>query len=162
MNKNAKTWNSIFYILSFYIPMNKYVSLIITIITLVVVDQLSKYIFFDRALFSDFFLLEPFFNPGISRSLPFPYMLSIWVGFLAIWLFLYLFSARIIKYRESVFLIAGALGNTIDRIFFSWVRDFIFVGNRFPIFNTADILLTCGIILVIISELYPCITRKKN
>lgn len=67
-----------------------------------------------------------------------------------------------LKYREAILLIAGALGNTIDRIFLSGVRDFIFIGNRFPVFNIADILLTCGIILVIISELYPCIVRKKS
>lgn len=57
--------------------MNKYVSLLITILILTVADQVSKYRFFDRAMFSDFFLIEPFFNPGISRSLPFPHMLSV-------------------------------------------------------------------------------------
>ena len=142
--------------------MNKYISLILTIIIFVVMDQWSKYVFFDRGFFSDFFFVEPFLNPGISRSLPFPHMLSIWIGYLAIWLFLYLYSAYMLKYWEALLLIAGSLGNTIDRIFFSWVRDFIFIGDRFPIFNVADILLTCGIILVIISELYPCIARKKN
>ncbi|MBQ7075055.1 signal peptidase II [bacterium] len=35
----------------------------------------------------------------------------------------------------------------IDRIFLGGVRDFIAIGS-FPIFNVADILLTCSLILL--------------
>lgn len=51
------------------------------------------------------------------------------------------------------FLIAGALGNLIDRIAFSYVRDFIFV-HFFANFNVADIAVTAGVVLVIIYLLY--------
>ena len=48
-------------------------------------------------------------------------------------------------------LIAGALGNLIDRLAFGYVRDFInFDFIRFPIFNFADVCLTFGIILILI------------
>ncbi|MBQ9021794.1 MAG: signal peptidase II [Eggerthellaceae bacterium] len=47
---------------------------------------------------------------------------------------------------------AGGLGNAIDRLSFSYVIDFInakFIS--FPVFNVADIGVTCGIALLLIS-----------
>lgn len=45
--------------------------------------------------------------------------------------------------------LAGAIGNLIDRIAFGAVRDFIHLDfMSFPIFNVADILLTFGAILI--------------
>ena len=47
---------------------------------------------------------------------------------------------------------AGAIGNTIDRIFFGFVTDFIYFELiNFPIFNIADCYLTvCGFLIVIL------------
>ena len=44
-------------------------------------------------------------------------------------------------------IIAGALGNLIDRIVKSSVTDFIDF-HFFPIFNVADIVVTCGVFLM--------------
>ena len=45
--------------------------------------------------------------------------------------------------------LAGAIGNLIDRILFGAVRDFIHLDfMSFPIFNVADILLTFGAIIM--------------
>ena len=42
-------------------------------------------------------------------------------------------------------IIAGGIGNGIDRIRFSYVIDFIyFKAINFPVFNVADIFVTCG------------------
>ncbi len=47
-------------------------------------------------------------------------------------------------------IIAGGIGNAIDRIRFSYVIDFIyFRAINFPVFNVADIFVTCGAILFI-------------
>lgn len=46
-----------------------------------------------------------------------------------------------------LFLISGALGNFIDRIFHQYVIDFIYFSIiNFPVFNVADIYVTCGVI----------------
>ena len=48
-------------------------------------------------------------------------------------------------------LIGGAFGNLYDRIFQGSVTDFIsFDIIRFPVFNVADIFVTCSFILLII------------
>ena len=50
---------------------------------------------------------------------------------------------------------AGAAGNMIDRIRLSYVVDFLdFTCIDFPVFNVADILVTCGLILFFILSLW--------
>ena len=54
------------------------------------------------------------------------------------------------------FIAAGAVGNFIDRLFLSYVRDFIyFCLIDFPVFNVADIYITCATaILILLMLLY--------
>lgn len=55
---------------------------------------------------------------------------------------------------------AGALGNTVDRIMYGYVVDFIkteFI--NFPVFNIADIAITVGAALMVISV---CLEDRKN
>jgi signal peptidase II len=48
-----------------------------------------------------------------------------------------------------VFLISGALGNIIDRVVNGYVVDmFDFCLINFPVFNVADIYVTCSVILL--------------
>jgi signal peptidase II len=59
----------------------------------------------------------------------------------------------------DVFMLAGAVGNTIDRIFFGYVTDFIYVEIiNFPIFNFADCCITVAAALTIVMIL----TRYKE
>ena len=52
---------------------------------------------------------------------------------------------------SMIMLIAGALGNLIDRVFRQEVVDFLkFEFINFPIFNFADTLLTIGVIIFLI------------
>lgn len=55
----------------------------------------------------------------------------------------------------TVVLIAGALGNYIDRIYQKYVVDFIyFKPINFPVFNVADIYVTCSVALLFITIIF--------
>lgn len=59
--------------------------------------------------------------------------------------------------------IAGGLGNVIDRIVYGYVVDFIeplFV--NFAVFNFADCCITVGAALIIIYEIYELFSEKKK
>jgi signal peptidase II len=54
--------------------------------------------------------------------------------------------------------IGGAVGNLIDRVRSGEVIDFIEVGPRahpFPVFNVADMGVTCGVALLVLAALFP-------
>jgi len=54
-----------------------------------------------------------------------------------------------------IFIIAGAIGNFIDRLRFSYVVDFIYFKLiNFPIFNVADIYITCSCAVLILLILF--------
>lgn len=71
------------------------------------------------------------------------------LGVLAYW---YLKKPEHILMKTSLTLLfAGALGNAIDRIFRGYVVDFIETAFiDFPVFNVADIAITCGAVIMAI------------
>lgn len=65
-------------------------------------------------------------------------------------------------FRISVTLIiAGALGNFIDRVFLGYVRDFISFSFFNPIFNIADSSLSIGVCLFILYALLDIFKEQK-
>tara|TARA_B100000609_G_C16957288_1_gene302162 strand:- start:365 stop:598 length:234 start_codon:yes stop_codon:yes gene_type:complete len=62
-----------------------------------------------------------------------------------------------IKKYSLLMILAGALGNVFDRIFYRAVPDFIdfHVGNfHWFIFNVSDIFITSGVIMMILIEIF--------
>ena len=56
-------------------------------------------------------------------------------------------------------MLAGAIGNIIDKIFRGFVVDFLeFEFVNFPVFNVADIFVTVGAVIVAVAILL----RKEN
>jgi signal peptidase II len=54
------------------------------------------------------------------------------------------------------FILAGALGNGVDRFLFGYVVDFLdFRLINFPVFNIADVCINIGIIFLLIASFYP-------
>lgn len=54
-----------------------------------------------------------------------------------------------------VVLIAGAIGNFIDRIYLGYVVDFLYFKLiNFPVFNVADIYVTCSAFLLVILVMF--------
>ncbi len=74
------------------------------------------------------------------------------------------------KYLQVVILLilAGTIGNFIDRLMYGGVTDFIsfvFGSYSFPVFNLADCFLVVGVILLLINFLFideKAIFKKKN
>ena len=61
------------------------------------------------------------------------------------------------------FVLAGALGNLIDRVRWGWVIDFIDVGIgtlRWPVFNIADSAITVGVIIWSLQLLFSRPARR--
>jgi signal peptidase II len=67
------------------------------------------------------------------------------------------FGPKMIKLEQLGygFILAGALGNGLDRFIFGYVVDFIdFRLIRFPVFNLADVSINIGIVLLLIATFY--------
>ncbi len=136
--------------------------LIISLI-LVLVDQISKYLVRSTMelhetipVIKNFFHLTYVSNDGMAFGINFPggiYIFTIISFLLTIFLIVYLWSERkgnIILRISLAMIIAGAIGNFVDRLIFKEVVDmfdFIFWGYHWYIFNVADSSVTVGMIL---------------
>ena len=114
---------------------------LILMVGLLAIDLFTKYFFYDLQLGSKISFIQPMFNLGISRSMKVPGFVSIGIGWISLLLFILIYHKKYISWVLAALLIAGTLGNMVDRIWLGGVRDFLTVGNWFPVFNFADILL---------------------
>ena len=66
------------------------------------------------------------------------------------------FTARMLPLRIiTVCLAAGAVGNMIDRLFRHYVVDFLYFSLiDFPVFNVADIYITCCAVLLVLFVIF--------
>ena len=148
------------------------------ILAIFLIDRFSKVyvIYLDNKfngeeIFSSKFLnIQLIWNKGIAFGL-FSFnqenLYNILTGiiFIIIIFILYLFfnSNGVKKYSITIIL-AGAIGNLYDRIFFRAVPDFIdlHIGNfHWFIFNVSDIFITIGVVLMIILEIFEKPIIKK-
>lgn len=139
----------------------------------VVLDLLTKIIFFGKNLtvLPGIIGVRPLsaLNTGgawgiLSGSLPL--LIAVTLLFLAGAVFaerhfrqthpLYVFS--------FAFIVGGALGNLLDRIFLGGVRDFIFFEfwHTFPTFNLADSFLSIGMLILLIFTLFFYKPNEQN
>lgn len=132
------------------------------ILVVVVIDQLAKYLVRNTMdygqsipIIDKVFYLTSHRNPGAAWGI-----FSGQTGFLIAIAFIaiigFLVYARTVKDKLTRIafglLIGGATGNVIDRLIFGEVTDmFDFRFINYPIFNTADIFLVSGVILLLIS-----------
>lgn len=129
--------------------MKKYLPILMRTPLLILLDQISKYFFYDKLFLSNRSIIQGAFNTGISRSLPIPQLITIILTIIVIILIFYYYHNNKISWIAIIFLIWWAIWNLIDRILLWWVRDFISIWNRFPIFNLADILINIWVIILI-------------
>lgn len=94
------------------------------------------------------------------------WLIVISVVFLAL-IFIYNHFAtekNLLYYIAYSFILGGAIGNLIDRVFLGYVRDFIRADfMNFPIFNIADSFLSVGVVLFCVFFIFclPKMEKKK-
>lgn len=117
--------------------------------------------FLDRPLLLAGFGLTPGENTGIAFGMRFPpasQAAAIALAFAVVLVLAYR-DARSSWHRAGYGLIlAGALGNILDRLGDGAVTDFFRVGV-FPIFNVADSLITIGVTTILLEIVYG---RRKH
>ena len=111
-------------------------------------------------------LLHKLFNFEIFANNPqlylnvrmgFFYFITICVTIFLIYLYTKIPAEKRYKYMDYIllFFIAGAIGNLIDRMTLKYVVDFLYFKLiNFPIFNVADIYVTCAAFAMIAFGLF--------
>lgn len=77
--------------------------------------------------------------------------------FIVVWLWRCCTANRLLAWGLALIL-AGAMGNLMDRLQYRYVIDFISLHYQdlyFPAFNIADMAITFGAVLLIIDNFYP-------
>lgn len=148
---------------------------IVLILILVGADQLSKYLI-DTTMFEgetipflhDFFHITYVKNRGIAFGLFQGKLdiISVATIFVIVAIAYYLYKEKnklsLIEKLGFTYILAGAIGNMIDRIFRGYVVDMIdFRGIWSYIFNLADVWINVGVIFIILDQLFIK-KREKN
>ena len=117
----------------------------ILILILIILDQLTKLLFMNKS----FSIINYTTNTGIAFSfLQGNNTILAIITILIILVMIYLLKTQKQYSLGLSFLIAGALGNLIDRLYFGFIRDFIDF-KIWPIFNLADLFNIIGVILIL-------------
>ncbi|MBM6875147.1 signal peptidase II [Fusobacterium mortiferum] len=146
---------------------------IVLILILVGADQLSKYLIDSHMLegetihlISNFFHITYVKNRGIAFGM-FQGKLDIIsiatiIAIVAIAYYLYRERNKlsVVEKMGFIYILAGAIGNMIDRAFRGYVVDMVdFRGIWSYVFNLADVWINMGVVFVLLDQL---ILRKKR
>ena len=145
---------------------------------LVLADQVSKAIVVrTMSLYESVPVIENFFhftyitNDGMAFGIDFPFgyfIFSLVSALLTIFLFWYLWSVRndsLLIRLGLAMIIAGAVGNLIDRLMLGEVIDFLdfMIGNfHWYVFNLADSYVTVGMVLILTDSIFLEKKREKT
>ncbi len=119
------------------------------IFLIVVLDQLTKFLFMNKKLDFGLFSINYTTNTGAAFGI----LKDMNLVFILIGLIVLFFVFKYYKSYKDLwlglgFLSGGIIGNLIDRVFFGFVRDFIDL-KVWPIFNIADSFSVIGVVLIL-------------
>ena len=139
----------------------------------VIADQITKYyadvyktfLYPPLEIFS-WFNLVYVENRGISFGILSKFNISFYLGLVSFFISFYIIyllskSKKIVEKIALSLILAGAIGNGLDRVIREHVIDFIDISlNNFhwPAFNLADIFITVGVIFLLFDNIF----NKKN
>ena len=145
---------------------------------LVLADQVSKTIVVrTMSLYESVPVIENFFhftyitNDGMAFGIDFPFgyfIFSLVSTLLTLFLFWYLWTVRndsLVIRLGLAMIIAGAVGNLIDRLMLGEVIDFLdfMIGNfHWYVFNLADSYVTVGMVLILTDSIFLEKKREKS
>ena len=137
-----------------------------------ILDQVTKALA-HAALFSNprvievtsFFNLVPVWNRGVSFGIFADgpeitrWLLTVFALVVSVILGLWMARGgrRLLVFGLAL-IIGGAIGNVIDRVRFGAVIDFVDLhagGYHWPAFNIADAAIFCGVVMLIVENLWP-------
>ena len=148
---------------------------IITFIV-VLVDIISKlvvrhYLPLDNSvsIIKDFLDFTYVKNTGVAWSIfdDNKYLVLILSGVIIFGIIYYIYKEKPSKFIAKLsysFILGGAIGNFINRIFYGYVIDFIDIkifNYNYPVFNIADIFIVLGVMLLI-CDTWRCSNGKSS
>lgn len=133
----------------------------------VIIDQITKFVIKNNMqekesipLISDILWLTFIKNPGMAFGIQIGgklfYSVFISLACLIIIVFLVRLKPENFWTRFALAsILGGAIGNLIDRLFYGKVVDFIDIKIiNWPVFNFADMAVTCGMIILIVIVIF--------
>jgi signal peptidase II len=144
--------------------MKKYAYVLLITLSVIAMDQITKYMIVTSFNTYDSIEIFPFLNIVNVRNTGAAFGMFRGLGsgfFIVISLAAIIFVVNLIMRNAYNFIglsliLGGAVGNLIDRLFYGKVVDFIdfSIGNfHWPAFNVADSSLTTGIGIILITSL---------
>lgn len=142
--------------------------LIVLVFVLVILDQLSKWLAEAYLPFHETVYIIPFFSLYLTYNTGIAFSMLDWAGSTGlIVLTLIVTGIMIVMWKKLpphhqlaslgfALVIAGALGNLIDRVTQGHVIDYFLVHTStwaFAVFNVADSFITLGAICIIVDEI---------
>jgi signal peptidase II len=144
---------------------------------LVIIDQLSKWFAGNHLPFHEAVNIMPFFSLYLTHNKGIAFSMLEWLGpgglillSAVIIVFMIYLWKQVPRHQQLsllgfAFVIAGAIGNLIDRITQGHVIDFFLFHTQswaFAVFNVADSFITIGAICIIIDELSALRRKPSN
>lgn len=162
--------------------MNRIFKMLVLISTIIIVDQLTKGIIQQKfylgesipiikGLFNFTYVRNPgaaFGMFGLSSDIirvPLFFVVPVIACFWLAYLVWKTRNTNFIHCLSYSLILAGAVGNLIDRFSMNYVVDFLdfFLGNHhFPAFNVADSSITIAAIILILEMIYIDFLKKKS